>query len=348
MRHPYQRIDPGERRYGILRAMKLAVLIPVYNAEQFLNECLASVCAAGEAFLAAPSPTSAPRSFGVFCRDDGSTDGSLALLRAFAAKTGLEFHVAAQPNAGVSATRNQLMDDLPGDYDAFAFMDADDFVKPEMYARLADAMERTDADVAECEWDGEERVIDDMSVYCLRRTSPGRWINVWNKIYRHAAVGAIRFRKGLAFEEDFFFNSEVHAAIRRKVLVPGRFYTYRDNPTSATNAIDLRKYFDSTSRRVKLSLDVFLRTGRVPKALEPAWRAELSKDAYRMCIRKNLKKNRDAKLRRELFDAAGAFLSRLEEDDGFRPTGLNPIQPLLWRATVRKNYLLARLLVLLT
>ena len=328
--------------------MKLAVLIPVYNSERYLFECLASVCAAGEAFLRAASPSGAPRAFGVFCRDDGSTDGSLSLLRAFAAKTGLEFHVDAQPNAGVSATRNRLMDGLPPDYDAFVFMDADDFVKPEMYARLADAMERTDADVAECEWDGEELVIDDMSVYCLRRTSPGRCINVWNKIYRHAAVGAIRFRKGLAFEEDFFFNSEVHAAIRRKVLVPGRFYTYRSNPTSATNALDLRKYFDSTSRRVKLSLDVFLKAGRVPKALEPAWRAELSKDAYRMCIRKNLKKNRDAALRWQLFCEAGAFLTRLETGYGFRPTGLNPIQSLLWRATQRENFVLARILAAFT
>ena len=334
--------------------MKLAILIPVYNAEKYLGECLASVRAAGETFLRAPTRNGEPRAFGVFCCDDGSTDGSLSLLQNYAATLRdaenpfADFRVTMQKNAGVVATRNRLMDELPGDYDAFAFMDADDYVKPEMYARLAEAMERTDADVAECEWDGEERIVDDLSVYCLRRTSPGRWINVINKIYRRSAVGAIRFRKGLAFEEDFFFNSEVHAAIRRKVLVPGRFYTYRSNPTSATNALDLRKYFDSTSRRVKLSLDVFLKAGRVPKALEPAWRAELSKDAYRMCIRKNLKKNRDAALRWQLFCEAGAFLTRLETGYGFRPTGLNPIQSLLWRATQRENFVLARILAAFT
>ena len=334
--------------------MKLAILIPVYNAEKYLGECLASVRAAGESFLRAPTRGDASRAFGVFCCDDGSKDGSLAFLRDYAAKLRdaespfADFRVTTQANAGVVATRNRLMDELPGDYDAFAFMDSDDFIKPEMYARLAEAFERTGADVAECEWDGEERVIDDMSVYCLRRTAPGKWINVINKIYRRAAVGAIRFRAGLAFEEDFFFNSEINAAIKRKVLVPGRFYTYRSNPTSATSTLNLRKYFDSTSRRVRLSLDVFLKAGRVPKALEPAWRAELAKDAYRMCIRKNLKKNRDARLRRELFDAAGDFLDALARDDGFRPTGLNPVQSLLWKATVGHRYLLARALALLT
>ena len=334
--------------------MKLAILIPVYNAEKYLGECLASVRAAGEAFLRAPTRDGAPCAFGVFCCDDGSKDGSLAFLQDYAAKLRdvaspfADFRVTTQANAGVVATRNRLMDELPSDYDAFAFMDSDDFIKPEMYARLAEAMERTGADVAEGEWDGEERVIDDMSVYCLRRTAPGKWINVINKIYRRSAVGAIRFRTGLAFEEDFFFNSEVNAAITRKVLVPGRFYTYRSNPTSATSTLNLRKYFDSTSHRVRLSLDVFLKAGRVPKALEGEWLKELSKDTYRMCIRKNLKKNRDAALKGQLFCEAGAFLSRLERDDGFRPTGLNPIQLLLWRATRRGNFVLARLLAAFT
>ena len=334
--------------------MKLAILIPVYNAEKYLGECLASVRAAGEAFLRAPTRGGEPCAFGVFCCDDGSKDGSLAFLRDYAAKLRdaaspfADFRVTTQANAGVVATRNRLMDELPGDYDAFAFMDADDFIKPEMYARLAEAFERTGADVAECEWDGAERVIDDLSIYCLRRTAPGAWINVINKIYRRSAVGAIRFRAGLSFEEDFFFNYEVHAAIKRKVLVPGFYYTYRSNPDSATNALNLRKYFDSTSRRVKLSLDVFLKAGRVPKALEAAWRAELSKDAYRMCIRKNLKKNSDAALRWQLFCEAGAFLTKLEIDYGFRPTGLNPIQSLLWRATRHENFVLARLLAAFT
>ena len=163
----------------------------------------------------------------------------------------------SQENAGVSATRNWLMDVLPADVDAFAFLDSDDTVLPGMYAALAEALGRTDADVAETEWDGEERVVDDMTLYLLKRTAPGRWINVINKLYRTSAVGSIRFRAGLCFEEDLFFNLEVHQAIRRKVLVPGHYYYYRTNPSSATNTLDQRKYFDSTTRRIRLSIDVF-------------------------------------------------------------------------------------------
>ena len=323
--------------------MKLAVLIPVYNAEKYLRDCLDSVRAAGERFLR-DAPQTGAEGFGIFCCDDGSTDGSAAILDAQPSP----LNVIHQPNAGVVAARNRLMDELPADYDAFAFVDSDDCIRPETYARLAEAMTRTGADVAESGWDGPERVVDDLSVFWLRRTSPGAWINVINKIYRRAAVGAIRFRPGLSFEEDFFFNREVNAAIRRKVLVPGHFYTYRDNPDSATHVLNQRKYFDSTSERVRLTLEVFLKAGRVPAAVEAAYRAELAKDAYRMCLRKNLRRNRDATERRALFREAGAFLARMERAYGFVPTGLNPIQSLIWTAARHDWYPLARALAALT
>ena len=321
--------------------MKIAVLIPVFNAERYLRECLNSALAAGV------EAERVGHTLEIRCCDDGSKDASAAIMRDYAEQHANVMFVS-QPNAGVSATRNRLMDELPSEIDAFAFLDSDDAVKPEIYAKLAEAIVRTSADVAETEWDGDERVIDDMSLFLLKRTAPGRWINVINKLYRRSAVGAIRFREGLAFEEDLFFNFEVHQAIRRKVLVPGCYYYYRPNPDSATSTLNLRKYFDSTTRRIRLSCEEFLAKGRIPPALEPAYRAELAKDAYRMCLRKNLKKNADAALRRELFFAAGDFFRTLERDCGFRPDGLNPLQKLLYGCCTGKRYQIARLLVWLT
>jgi len=318
-----------------MKTMRMAILIPVYNAARFLPPCLDSVLAQDV------------RGLEVFCCDDGSTDGSLAVLQDYARRNS-SIHVLSQPNGGVASARNRLLDELPPDIDAFAFMDADDYIAPGMYSKLGEALERTKSDMAECEWDGPERVIDDLSVYWLKKTAPGRWINVINKLYRRSAVAGIRFQPGLAFEEDYFFNYEVHSAIRRKVLVPGFFYTYRTNPDSATCSLDLRRYFDSTTRRIRLSLEKFLSAGRIPKSLEPAWRAELAKDAYRMCIRKNLKKNGDAVSRRALFMAAGDFFAVLERESGFAPVGLNPIQRLIYGCCRHHCYGLARLLVSLT
>lgn len=314
--------------------MRVAVLIPVYNAERYLRECLDSVLAQG---------------VDVFCCDDGSKDASLAMLMEYSLLYPRQFHFVSQANRGVVATRNRLMDELPEEYEAFAFVDSDDTVAPGMYDALADALVTHGADVAESGMPGntvsEEMVIDDMSVYWLRRTAPGAWINVVNKLYRREAVKGIRFREGLRFEEDFFFNYEVHAAVRRKAIIPEIYYTYRSNPESATNALNFRNYLASASERIRLMIETFLRPGRIPAAVEGEWRAELAKDAYRMCLRKNLKKNRNAEERRELFLAAGEFFRGL---DGFDPSGLNPVQRLLFDFALAGRYRMARILAYLT
>ena len=311
--------------------MNIAVLIPVYNAERYLAECLDSVLKQTYSGIR------------IFCCDDGSTDGSLRILEDYAARFST-VHVMTQTNSGVSATRNRLMDELPEEIEAFGFLDSDDTVRPEMYAKLAEALMRTEADVAECEWQREERVIDDMSIFILRKTAPGGWINVVNKLYRRTSVGPIRFRAGLSFEEDFFFNFEIHQAIHRKVLVPGSYYYYRPNPYSATSRVNYRKYVHSALERVRLSSEVFLKAGRIPERMVTDFRKELAKDACRMCIRKNLKKNRDAKSRRELFAEAGRSLRQFGKLYSLKPIGLNPIQRLAWHACVHDWYCLGRAL----
>lgn len=264
------------------------------------------------------------------------------------------------------ATNNRLMDELPDRIEAFGFVDSDDYIHPEMYARLSEALIRTQSDVAECgivgvpfesaypsgfqesPEDREVRIIEDMSVYWLRSTSPGRWINKVNKLYRRSAVRGIRFRAGLNYEDDLFFNCEVNAVVRRKVIIPGLFYAYRKNPSSLNGELNLKRYFAAVTERLRLTCEVFLSTDRVPVAFRRGFCADLTKDAYRMVIRKNLKKNRNAAERRELFFAAGRFLAEMERDAAFGPIGLNPVQKAVYGCCRRGWYASARLLVALT
>jgi len=328
--------------------MKIAVLVPVYNADRYLRECLDSVLAAARYLELQEGEV---HTLDIRCCDDGSTDTSAAILAEYALRyEGVSY--VKQANTGVVATRNRLIDELPVEYDAVAFVDADDLVDFKIYAVLAEALERTQADVAECGMPGNvvahEMIVDDMSVYLLRHTAPGPWINVVNKLYRRQAIGRVRFRRGLSFEEDYFFNYEINANISRKVLVPEVFYVYRNNPDSATHLLNHCRYFESTTRRIRLSLETFWGQHRIPTSLADAWLAELSKDAFRMCLRKNLKKNRNSIERREIFDAAGRFISELEKDFSFIPTGLNPIQFLIWMCARKGYYFLARLYSYLT
>ena len=337
---------------------KVAVITPAYNVERFLPQCLDSL-------LAQSMPVE------IFCCDDGSADGTGRILDEYAARCP-RVHAFHHPNRGMSATYNRLLDELPPDVEYVGIVDADDYVHPEMFGSLMSAMSATGADVAECgiafvsdadvqpsgtsvsSVTDRHRTVDDMSVYWVRKTMPHSlanrrgWIRKWNKLYRRNAIGTVRFRAGLDYEDDFLFATEVNAAIRRKVIMTDRLYGYRDNPNSFNGHIDFRKYLSSAALRLRLSCETFLAPGRVPKRLEADWRRDWAKDAYRMLVRKNLRTNPDAALRRELFRTAGERLADLMRDFGVGLDGLNPVQWLLCRCCLRDRYALARLLVALT
>ena len=96
--------------------MKISVVVPVYNAERYVGRTLDSVQA---------------QTFGDWecvCVDDGSTDGSGAILDEYAAKDS-RFRVIHQKNGGEGAARNAGMDAASGDL--IAFLDADDRMHPE-------------------------------------------------------------------------------------------------------------------------------------------------------------------------------------------------------------------------
>ena len=99
----------------------ISVIIPVYNAEQFLPACLDSV-------LCQEFP-----SFELLLIDDGSTDGSGKIADRYAEKDS-RIVVVHQPNAGVSAARNRGVAEARGEY--IAFVDADDRVTPSYLSHL--------------------------------------------------------------------------------------------------------------------------------------------------------------------------------------------------------------------
>ncbi|MCD7919243.1 MAG: glycosyltransferase [Clostridiales bacterium] len=101
--------------------IKVSVIMPVYNAERYLRQTLDSLLVRNET------------EFEVICVDDGSTDGSLDILREYEAKD-FRVRVITQPNGGAGAARNNGMQYARGEY--LSFLDADDFFEPDML-RLA-------------------------------------------------------------------------------------------------------------------------------------------------------------------------------------------------------------------
>lgn len=100
--------------------LRISVIIPVYNAEEYLSKCLDSLLLPGGV------------NFELICVNDGSTDRSLDILRDYEAKDS-RVRVLTQENAGAGAARNAGMQIAKGEY--YSFLDADDFFEPDMLRR---------------------------------------------------------------------------------------------------------------------------------------------------------------------------------------------------------------------
>lgn len=109
----------------------VSVIIPVYNAEKHLEECIQSVCA------------QTLKNIEIICVDDGSTDDSLIILEQLA-REDQRIVVLTQKNAGAGAARNHGLALAKGKY--LSFLDADDFFEPQM---LEKAFQKAEEDQAE-------------------------------------------------------------------------------------------------------------------------------------------------------------------------------------------------------
>lgn len=118
-----------------MAASDISVIIPVYNIQQHLRECLDSVL--GQSY---------PR-LQVICVDDGSTDESPAILAEYAQKDP-RVQVIRQQNAGPGAARNTGLKAATGEY--VIFLDSDDWFEPDFLEQMVDTAQREGADVAIC------------------------------------------------------------------------------------------------------------------------------------------------------------------------------------------------------
>jgi CDP-glycerol glycerophosphotransferase len=112
---------------------QVSVVVPIYNVERYLTECLESLAGQTLADLE------------VVLVDDGSTDSSAEIAAAFA-ETDPRFQLVRQANAGLGAARNTGARQATGRY--LAFVDSDDVVLPDAYELLAGSLDRTGSDFA--------------------------------------------------------------------------------------------------------------------------------------------------------------------------------------------------------
>lgn len=120
-----------------MRKIKVSICIPVYNADNYLIQCLESIV--NQTFS----------DFEIICINDGSTDNSKEILENY--KKNYNFiKVINQKNMGVIAARIRAYNEASGEY--IAWVDADDFVEKNMYSKLYNTAKENNADIVYCNY----------------------------------------------------------------------------------------------------------------------------------------------------------------------------------------------------
>lgn len=214
---------------------KISVIMPVYNVEKYLRECLDSVLA------------QTMRDFEVICVDDSSTDGSAAILDEYA-KRDTRVRVFRRPHSNAGAARNFGMSVANGEY--YIFLDSDDYFSPWMFETLLNGITQENADIAACDsiWfkDGIEHptfvapenvVWSDATVGIVERGFFKMAITPWNKIFNRHFIDENKIRwQEIKSTNDLYFSMmalsrSLHSVYASVALVA---YRLREKSLQAT------------------------------------------------------------------------------------------------------------------
>ena len=222
----------------------VSVIIPIYNVEKYLEECVESVLCQTYQDLE------------IILVDDGSPDGCGAICEEYAQKD-KRVRVIHKENGGLSDARNAGLNVCRGDY--IVFVDSDDCIHPQMIERLYNLLLRYQADMAICSFQDIEE--NEMPLYtkydaqgkeyCLEKENIMNQLQsrnlltvvAWNKIYKARLFENIRYPKGYIHEDEFIIHKLLHLCTRT-VYTEEKLYYYRKRGDSIMGNISPKKIQD--------------------------------------------------------------------------------------------------------
>lgn len=220
----------------------VSVIVPVWNAEEYLQKCINSIC------------NQTYQTLEIILVDDGSTDGSYTICKAYE-KLDARIKVFHKENGGQASARNYGLDQCTGKY--VSFVDDDDWIYPEFVEKLYKYIQEYNADIARCEdtssveWQKEPlkvKVLDKNEYFgLLYQDILGG--HVTDRLFKIELIQNVRFPQSKTIE-DMRFMREVIPHVDREVVTNEKlyFYTLRENNTSFVYG---RNYVSSYERAVE-------------------------------------------------------------------------------------------------
>lgn len=223
----------------------VSIIIPIYNSERYLNECLNSIVE--QSF----------KDFEVICIDDGSHDRSRQICREYESKDN-RFKYFYQENGGVSKARNSGIKYSKGNF--ICFVDSDDIVHKDFLLHLV--AHSKDSDLVICDYTRNLQNLGDSKDIVKSYEANSFIKKVINEEIKHPNICMMLFRadiikdKDLAFvvgcvrNEDAEFYLKYMSHISNIIWTDFKGYYYRDNESSAANTFNKKSltYIEASTR----------------------------------------------------------------------------------------------------
>lgn len=229
--------------------MDVSIILPVYNGENFLANCLDSIL--GQTF----------KDYELIIVDDGSTDSSSDICTSYAFKF-KHFKFYKQKNLGVSAARNFGLSKAQGTY--ILFIDSDDLYDQNFVRNMLNAIRESKVDIACCNYrtiDSKNNVLYDSHFDAKIRqlkntrkfltytfkTKAKVYLQTWRFIFLNEIIknNNLKFNENIAIGEDALFVRQYLLRSKTIKLLNESLYFYRINAISATNRYNEKQFTSS-------------------------------------------------------------------------------------------------------
>ena len=211
----------------------ISVIVPVYNVEEYLEECLNSI------------QHQTYTDIEVILVNDGSTDASKEICERYCQQDP-RFHLINQENKGLSGARNRGMTESKGEF--ITFVDSDDVIKDDMLEQLLKHMTSEEMDIVECWYTNDKKEIETPAPENVKIIFQGNAkealvslcednivrLNAVAKLYRREVILNFPFLEGL-FYEDVYGGMGILKHIHKIVKIDYTGYYYRVRSGSIMN-----------------------------------------------------------------------------------------------------------------
>lgn len=223
---------------------KISIIIPVYQAKRYLEKCIKGVC------------NQTYDNIEILLIDDGSTDDSGTICDVEALKDS-RIRVVHQANSGVSAARNKGLDIAAGDY--VLFVDADDYIAPQLCENLLQAMAENPAADLVISGFIEDFGTKQKPVSLGYKKQVGfkelqkefdlyykiPLLNApFSKLYKKELLCDIRFERKVSMGEDFLFNLKYYMKCEQIIFLPDTDYFYNQTNVDSATKKYKSEYFE--------------------------------------------------------------------------------------------------------